>query len=284
MGPTIIPLPLSHEPVTFPRVKLPSDLAAWFAANGATLLGYSGGVDSTVLAVVGNRVLGPRHFLAVIGRSPSYPDVQWKAATDQAKRHQVPLLEIDTEELGDPSYRANSTDRCYFCKRELWSKLVAIGRERGIRTIIDGTHADDRSDHRPGGRAGAEAGIRSPLAELGWGKAQIRATAQAIGITVWDAPASPCLSSRIRYGLEVTPERLSQVDRAEAFLRGLGVVGDLRVRHLGDHARIEATGTMAPLLETAWPVIEAEFRAIGFQRVERDPRGYRRGSLLPVAE
>jgi uncharacterized protein len=264
-------------------MRLPSDLSAWLGSRGPIVLGYSGGVDSTLLAVVGTEVLGPANLLAVIGRSESYPLSQWRAAVARARRHGVNCLEIDTRELADPSYRANAPDRCYFCKRELWSRLGRIREERGFRTTIDGTHVDDLREHRPGGRAGKEAGVLSPLAELGWGKARVREAARALGIAGWDTPAAPCLSSRIRYGLEVTAERLAQVERAEDYLRGLGIEGDLRVRHRGDHATIEITEAMTERLSQAWSEVEAEFLALGFARVERDPQGYRRGSLLPVA-
>jgi uncharacterized protein len=194
----------------------------------------------------------------------------------------VPILEIDTDELADPLYRSNSPDRCYFCKRELWTKLVALGRERGFATVIDGTHVEDLGEHRPGFRAGAELGIRSPLAELGWNKSRIRGWARSLEIEAWNAPSAPCLSSRIRYGLEVTPDRLLQVERAEGYLRALGVTGDLRVRHHGVLARIEADGAGRALVERSWAEVEVAFGRFGFQRVECDPRGYRRGSLLPV--
>lgn len=260
-----------------------ADLEGWFRARGRVLLGYSGGIDSTLLAVVGTRTLGPVGFLAVIGRSGSYPEAQWRDAIGQAAQHGVPVEEVDTDELADPSYRANAPDRCYFCKRELWAKLGAIAVTRGFDTVIDGTHADDLAGHRPGTKAGLESGIRSPLAELGWTKAKVREAALALGIEGWDAPSSPCLSSRIQYGLEVTPDRLGQVERAESLLRALGIRGDLRVRHHGPLARIEVDRAMFPLLDEAWPDIVAGIQALGFQTVERDPVGYRRGSLLPLA-
>lgn len=265
----------------FPAMSMDGDsLDAWFLRGGRTLLGYSGGVDSALLAVVGARALGS-DFLAVIGRSASYPEAQWQAARAVAAEHRVPLLELETRELDDPDYRRNPTDRCFFCKRELWSRLGALARERGFEVVIDGTNADDLAEHRPGLAAGAAGGVRSPLAELGWTKAMVRERARALGIAIWDAPAAPCLSSRIRYGLEVTPARLRQVELAEAFLRSLGVAGNLRVRHHGAVARIEADPAAFPLLEVEWPGIEAELGRLGFTRVERDPRGYRRGSLLP---
>src|SRR5439155_23978444 len=226
--------------------------------SGRVLLGYSGGVDSALLAVTGARALGPDAFLAVIGRSSSYPEAQYQSALEVAWTFQVPLLEVTTHEVADPRYRANPTDRCYFCKQELWTRLGEVARARGFDVVIDGTNTDDLSAHRPGRRAGEEHAVRSPLVELGWTKAQVRSAAQALGLPIWDAPASPCLASRVRYGLAVTPERLAQVERAEAFLRGLGVRGDLRVRHHGDLARIEVLPEMFPLLSARWAAIEVE--------------------------
>jgi len=254
-------------------------LEAHLTTLGRVLLGYSGGVDSALLAVVGARALGGA-FLAVIGRSDSYPAAQYQTATGIARRFRVPLLELDTHELEDPAYRANPTDRCYFCKRELWARLAQLAAERGFDTIIDGTNADDLGEHRPGLRAQREARVRSPLAELGWDKASVRNAARALGLPVWDAPASPCLASRIQYGLEVTPERLRQVELAEAHIRGLGVSGDLRVRHRGDHATVEVSPALLPWVRERWPSIAAELRRVGFARSELDPRGYRRGGLL----
>ena len=253
------------------------------AGMGRVLLGYSGGVDSALLAVAGIRALGAGRFLAAIGRSASYPESQWLAAVDVARRFDVPLLELETRELGDPRYVRNAPDRCYFCKSELWDRLAAVAVERGFDAVIDGTNADDLGDHRPGKRAGEERLVRSPLAELGWTKADVRHASRDLGLPTWDAPAAPCLSSRIRYGLEVTPERLRQVELGEAFLRELGVHGDLRVRHHGDTARIEVTAELMPLVRDVWPGVAARFAELGFARVELDPAGYRRGALLSLA-
>jgi uncharacterized protein len=250
---------------------------------GRVLLGFSGGVDSSLLAVIGTRTLGPSRFLALTGESASYPAAQWRAAHALAEQFGIPVRVAATGELDDPSYRANRPDRCYFCKRELWSTASAVAREEGFDTVIDGTNADDLGEHRPGLRAAAEHGVRSPLADLGWTKGDVRAGAQLLGLPVWDAPASPCLSSRIRYGLEVTSTRLAQVEEAEALLRRLGVKGDLRVRHLGARASVEVRSDEFALVDSCWTTIEAGLRALGFDAVDRDARGYRRGALLSLA-
>jgi pyridinium-3,5-biscarboxylic acid mononucleotide sulfurtransferase len=249
---------------------------------GRVLLGYSGGVDSGLLAVAARQALGRDNFLAVTGRSASYPAVQADAAVELAQRFDVPVVEVDTHELEDPRYLTNSTDRCYFCKSELWSRLHDIARERGFDTIIDGTNADDLGEHRPGLRAAAERHIRSPLAELGWTKQDVRDAARDLGLPIWNAPAAPCLSSRVVYGLEITPERLRQVEDGEAYLRSLGVRGDLRVRHHGDTARLEVAPEQMDSLRSRWDAIAAVFVELGFTAVELDPAGYRRGGLLAI--
>jgi len=250
---------------------------------GKVCLGYSGGVDSALLAVVGRQALGPASFLAVIGRSPSYPEVQHRSAVALARRFDVPLLEVDTAELADPRYLANPTNRCYFCKRELWDRLGEVAQSRGFDTVIDGTNADDLREHRPGLRAADERGVRSPLGALGWRKSEVRAAARDLDLPGWDAPASPCLSSRVVYGLEITPARLSQVEQGEAYLRLLGVAGDLRVRHHGERASIEASPDQFERLRESWDAVRACFIALGFAEVDLDPAGYRRGALLALA-
>jgi pyridinium-3,5-biscarboxylic acid mononucleotide sulfurtransferase len=246
----------------------------------SVLLGYSGGVDSALVAVVLRQELGKDRMLAAIGRSASYPEAQWRTAIEVAARFDIPLVEVQTHELDDTNYLANPTNRCFYCKTELWTRLVPLARERGLEVVCDGTNADDLREHRPGKGAGVAAGVRSPLAEVGLTKAEIRATARALGLPTWDAPAAPCLSSRVQYGLAITPSRLKQVEQAEAFLRELGVVGDLRVRHLGDVARIEAEPVWVPWIDARRAAISAHLTTLGFAQVEIDPRGYRRGSLL----
>jgi uncharacterized protein len=260
-------------------------LLAWLGAQPSVLVGFSGGVDSAYLACVAVEALGPSRVLAVIGRSPSYPAEQWAMARDVAARAGLPVLEVDTHELADPRYAANPSDRCYFCKTELWTVLGAIAKERGIGVIVDGTNADDLGDWRPGARAAAEHTVRSPLADLGFTKAEIRALSERRGIPTWSQPSSPCLSSRLPYGTPVTTERLAQVERAERALRVLGIAGDLRVRHHGDLARVE----LAPALVIEWlapdrhRALRAAVRAAGFARVALDLRGFRSGSLNVLA-
>jgi uncharacterized protein len=259
-------------------------LEAHLRGLGRVLLGYSGGVDSALLAVVATRALGPERFLAVIGRSPSYPEVQYRAALAIAKEFAIPLREVDTSEMDDPAYVANPTNRCYFCKHELWARLQRIAAAEGYDAIVDGTNADDLGEHRPGLRAAAEWSVASPLAAAGWRKQDIREAARTIGLPIWDAPAAPCLSSRIRYGLSVTPQRLRQVEDGEAWLRSFGVTGDLRVRHHGDRVRIEVAPDWIAVLRERWIEVEAAFRDLGLQVVELDPAGYRRGSMILAAE
>src|SRR5438445_8604972 len=250
----------------------------------SALVGYSGGVDSALLAVVLRRELGRGRMLAVIGRSASYPAAQWAAAQAVAAQFDVPLLELETHELEDPAYVANPTNRCFFCKTELWRRLVPVAQARRLAVVSDGTNPDDLRERRPGYAAGRAAGVRSPLAEARMTKADIRAAARALGIPVWDAPAAPCLSSRVAYGIAITPHRLAQVEQAEAYLRELGVRGDLRVRYHGGReegrARIEVEPPWVPWLTARLAAVTARLTALGFAAVEVDPRGYRRGSLL----
>ena len=256
-------------------------LRAWLAGAGSVLVGFSGGVDSAFLACVAVEVLGPERVLAVIGRSASYPASQWETARRVAHEFGVPVLEVETQELQDPRYAANPTNRCYFCKAELWSVLAPIARARGLGLVTDGTNADDLGDYRPGAQAAAEHGVRSPLAEVGITKAEIRELSRARGIPTWAQPSSPCLSSRIPYHVAVTPERLRLVERAEQALRDLGVTGDFRVRFHDDLARVE----LSPAQLQDWlsperaPRLRAALAAAGFPRVAIDLRGFRSGSL-----
>ena len=249
-------------------------------------IGYSGGVDSVYLAVAAVDVLGAANVLAVTGRSAAYPRVQYDTAVACVERFGIPHLEIDTEELADPRYAANPSNRCYFCKTELWTKLRAVADERGFVTVADGSNADDVLDHRPGTRAGQEHGVRSPLQEAGLTKADIRALSRDRGLPTWDQPASPCLSSRLPYGLAVTPARLRQVETAENTLRAAGV-REFRVRHHGDAARIEVAPRELSIVLAASNAIAAALIRAGFGRVLLDVDGYRRGALneaLPLVQ
>jgi len=260
-------------------------LIEWLRAQQrGVLVGFSGGVDSSYLACVAVAALGPSRVLAVIGRSASFPAEQWQSARDVAKRFAIPCEEVDTFELADPQYAANPSNRCYFCKRALWSRLAPLAEARGF-ILLDGTNADDLSDHRPGSAAGRERGVLSPLAQAGLTKADIRRLSALRGLPTAAVPSSPCLASRLPYGTSVTAERLAQVERAERALRDLGVEGDLRVRHHGDLARVE----LSPVELERWihpaasgPLWRA-VTAAGFSRVALDLRGFRSGSLNVLA-
>jgi pyridinium-3,5-biscarboxylic acid mononucleotide sulfurtransferase len=261
-------------------------LGAWLRARGSVVIGFSGGVDSAYLACVALDMLGPDRVLAVIGRSPSYPAEQWESARRVADQFAIPVREIETDELSDPNYAVNPSNRCFFCKSELWSRVVPLAREAGFAVVVDGTNADDLGDHRPGAAAGAERGVVSPLAIVGFTKAEIRDRSRARGIPTWEQPSSPCLASRLPYGTAVTPDRLAQVERAERAVRALGVRGEMRVRHHGDLARVELPAAdlerwLAP--DAARRLRDAIRDAAGFARVAVDLRGYRAGSLNVLA-
>ena len=256
-------------------------LVAWIRQRGRLAIGFSGGVDSAYLAVVARRVLGAENTLAIIGRSASYPAEQWATARSVAESFGIGVLELDTDELSDPRYAANPSNRCYFCKTELWSKLVPLADGLGFETVADGTNADDLTDHRPGAQAATEHSVASPLAQFGFTKAEIREQSRALGIPTWSQPSSPCLSSRLPYGTSVTPERLGQVERAERALRDLGIAGDMRVRHHDDLARIELSHTIldAWLQPPKLAELQHAVASAGFARVALDLRGFRSGSL-----
>lgn len=271
-----------HEmPATPPADEKERALVAWLQERGSALLGYSGGVDSAYLASVATQALGPDRILAVIGRSASYPDEQWRTAWDVAAQIGLRVEEVDTAEMADPRYVANPSNRCYFCKTELWGKLAPLARARGLAVVIDGTNADDVRGHRPGMLAARDHGVRSPLVDVGMTKRDVRERSRVRGLPTWSRPSAPCLSSRLQYGLSVTAERLRQVEQAERALRELGISGDLRVRHHGDLARVEMSGDMLALWLAPVPMrmIGAAIRAAGFARVAVDLRGFRSGSL-----
>jgi uncharacterized protein len=260
-------------------------LVTWLQAQGSIAIGYSGGVDSAYLAAVAVETLGPDNVLAIIGRSASYPESQWANARAVGEGIGLRITEIGTDELNDPRYAANPTNRCYFCKSELWSRLVPVAASAAISTVADGSNADDVHDHRPGARAAQENHVHSPLAAFGLTKADIRERSQARGLPTWQQPSSPCLSSRIPYGTPVTVGRLRRVEQAESALRDLGITGDLRVRHFGERARVELCQTELPTWsrgDRAGQLIAA-VQSAGYSEVEIDPRGFRSGGMNELA-
>jgi len=275
---------LAPESATHAALSPPTreeTLVAWLRVAGRVAIGFSGGVDSAYLAVVARRTLGADNVLAIIGRSASYPAEQWATARGVAQSFGIEVLELDTDELNDPRYAANPSNRCYFCKTELWSKLVPRARAGGFNVVADGTNADDLGDHRPGAQAAREHMVASPLADLGFTKAEIRDRSRALGIPTWSQPSSPCLSSRLPYGTSVTPARLGQVEQAERALRALGISDDLRVRYHDDLARVELSqSALADWIEPArFAELRKAVRNAGFDRVALDLRGFRSGSL-----
>lgn len=255
-------------------------LIALLGELGSCAVAFSGGLDSAVVAKAAVLALG-RRAVAVTGRSASLAaselDECRRLAAEIGIRHEV----IDTEELANPDYQRNAPDRCYHCKNELFAKVEGLAERLGVAVVVDGSNRDDHGEHRPGLKAARDRRVRSPLAECGLSKREIRLLAADWGLSIWDKPATPCLSSRIAYGEPVTPERLTMIDQAERFLRERGFE-PLRVRyHRGDVARIEVAPQAVARL-TAEPLareVVERLKAIGFKYVAVDLEGFRSGSL-----
>jgi len=248
------------------------------------IVAFSGGVDSSLVSFVAHRILGD-HVIAVTARSPSLLPEELEEAKIQAKsmgiRHEI----IETQEMQNPNYSSNPINRCYFCKSELHDRLKEIAYQRGYSYVLDGVNLDDLSDYRPGVQAAKERGVRSPLAEVGMTKSEVRELSRKLGLSWWDKPASPCLSSRFPYGETITPIKLERVGRAEIYLRKLGY-RNVRVRCQEDVARIELPAeTIKDFINNEdITTLISTFRSFGFVYVTLDLEGYRSGKLNQVLQ
>jgi uncharacterized protein len=260
-----------------------SRLLALLRQSGSAALAFSGGVDSSFL-LKAMRVSETR-VLAVTAISETMPVRDRENCTALVREIGADHLIIQTDELANESFVKNTPERCFFCKDELFKKLKEIAAEKGLRFLFDGSNADDSGDYRPGRKAAALHGVRSPLAECGLSKKEIRALSRELGLTTWDRPSSPCLSSRIPYGRRITPEGLLRVEKAEEFIRSLGV-NEVRVRDHGDSARIEVgeedmTTLLSPSNRRS---IAGRLKSLGFHFVSLDLEGFRSGSMNRVLE
>lgn len=256
-----------------------SALKASLSGMESVLVAYSGGVDSTFLLRVAKDVLGDR-AVAVTAVSASFA----RAELEESRRHAAEMgarqILIETAELDAPGYRENTPERCFFCKDELFTKLTPIAEREGLKVVVYGEIADDRNDHRPGARAAKQHAVRAPLADAGLTKLEIRRLSRELNLATWDKPSMACLSSRIPYGTDVTPDKLAMVEKAEEVLRGLGL-RQYRVRHHDAVARIEVDPrdfeelVRSPLRE----MLVDKIKAVGYRYVSLDLQGYRTGSL-----
>ncbi len=268
----------------FPELDWPERLEllrALLRGLGRVVVAYSGGVDSSVLLRVAHEVLGPA-ALGVVGRSDTYAEREFEQARAQAVAFGARLETVTTGELADPAFRANPPERCYHCRNALFARLDELAAREGA-VVLDGTVLEDLAEFRPGRRAAAEHRVRSPLAELGFRKEDVRAAAAHYGLASAGKPASPCLASRIPYGTPITPGDLARVGRAEELLRELGF-SELRVRHHGETARVEVP--LAELERVLEPAVRERvvqgLKSLGYRYITVDLEGFRSGSLNPL--
>ena len=256
--------------------KLDALLASVARLNGA-VVAFSAGVDSTFVLAAARRALGDR-VLALTAHSASVPHAEREDARDLARRLGVRHVEVQSLEMEDPRYVANAADRCYYCKSELYRLCLEAARREGLEAILDGFNADDRKDDRPGHLAAREHGVRSPLAEFGLAKAEVRAWSEAFGLPTWDKPQMACLASRVPTGTAVTPDRLARVERAESAVRALGLQ-TFRVRHHEEIGRLEVAPEEMEIAFGRRAELAQAIRAAGFKLAVIDLEPFRSGRL-----
>ncbi len=247
---------------------------------GKVIVAYSGGVDSTFLLKTAVDTLGPENILACIAKGPSLPQSQYSQAIEMAKNMGIKVQTVEPNELADEKFTANNPDRCFHCKSHLLSVLTRLAKEKKFDCVVCGHNLNDKDDFRPGNRAAKIFGIRSPLMEAELTKDDIRQLSRQLNLPTAESPASPCLASRISYGLEITEKRLKQIEDAEEFLKKLGFV-EFRVRHHGDIARIEVhpEDIEKIIAEPACSLIVEKLKSLGFKFITVDLQGFRSGSL-----
>ncbi len=273
------------EPVALSIEEKIEEATGLIRRLGGAVVALSAGVDSSLVALLAHKALG-KSTVAATGVSESLPPEELEIAKETAKLIGIRHVTIRTDELENPSYLSNPSNRCYYCKETLYAELRALADNFGFESILDGTHVDDLGDHRPGLKAAQEAGVISPLLLASFSKSEVRESARKLGLPVWDKPAMPCLSSRIPHGQGITSDKLTMIGQAELYIKRLTGVKNLRVRYSDGQARIEVSPEERKLFfdEKIMDDVDRELRRLGFARVTIDLRGYSRREPVVAGE